>query len=498
MTGIWLGGAFLASAALGWRMAVLVWCLSGAIWLIRGRSGGLLFALLIGVAAVAGVFRSVPPPAVEPAPGWLDAATGMRGQVDSSPISTGSIQSFRLEVVEAAIDGAWRPVGGAICVTASPYPPAGLGDHLTVIGRPEPAMDQPAVSQAALHHRNCGARLFASSLTIDQPGASWSRWFADRRADLSEVLRRAAPGDTGALLSGLVTGDDHGLTLRRQAAFLRTGTTHITAMSGSNIALVVSILVTVGVAGGIRHRLLWQIVVVAAVWLYVALVGGEPPVVRAALVATAAVVSVRFGRRPDFITLIMLAAVVMIFIQPAQIWSLSFQFSFAASLAIALVMAGVSYEGQISSAVAFLKTPVVTLIAAFPILWLEIGQISLTTLPANILIVPLVSLAYPLAALAGLLGLIWEPLAIAAALPARLCASGILAIVDGLGSSGQGIVTTGQSTPLEGLIVSALAIALILIMSPDASRWFNRARLRLTRRTASRSSAAPRGAEAGD
>lgn len=498
MTGIWISGAFLTSAAFGWRIAVLVWCLTGAIWLSRGRSSTLLFVVLVGVAAGIGAFRGMPPPSVEPAPAWLDAAGGIRGRVDSSPTRAGRDQRFRLDVVEAQIDGDWRPASGAICVTGSPFPLARLDDRVTIIGRPEPVMDQPGASQAALQHRGCGATLFANSLTIGEPGSGLPRWFADRRVELSTVLRRAAPGDTGALLSGLVTGDDHGLTQQRQTAFLQTGTTHITAMSGSNIALVVTILVTVGSAGGIRHQLFWQVAVVVAVWLYVMLVGGEPPVVRAALVASAAILSVRFGRRPDFVTLILLAAVLMIFIQPAQIWSLSFQLSFAASLGIVMVMADAGYEGQISSAVAAIKVPIVALIATFPILWFEIGQISLTTLPANILILPLVSVAYPLAALAGLLGLVWEPLAIAVALPARLCATGVLAIVDTLGGSGQGIVTTGRSTPLEALIVSALAVTLILIMSPDVSQWCNRARSRLTRRTASRSSEAPRSAEAGE
>lgn len=498
MTGIWIGGAFLASAAFGWRMAVLVWCLTGAIWLIRGRSGALLLALLVVGAAGIGAVRGVPPSEVEPSLVWLDTATAVRGQVVSSPIRTGSAQSFRLEMAEAAIDGVWRPAGGAVCVTGSPFPPAGLSDRVTVMGEPRPATDLPAAHRSALQYRDCGASLRATTLTIEQSGNGWPRWFADRRADLSGVLRYAAPGDTGALLSGLVTGDDHGLTWQRQQAFIETGTTHITAMSGSNIALVVSILMMAGMAGGLRHRLIWQVMVVAAVWLYVALVGAEPPVVRAALVASAAIASVRFGRRPEFVTLIVVAAVIMVFIQPAQIWLLSFQFSFAASLAIAFVIAGATYEGQVSSAIAVLKAPIVTLIAAFPILWIEIGQVSLTTLPANVLIVPLVSVAYPLAALAGLLGLIWEPLASAAALPARLCASGVLAIVDTLGGSGQGVVTTGRATPLEGVIVSGLAIALIVTMSPDASRWFNRARLRLIRRTASVSSEAPRGVEAGD
>ena len=97
---------------------------------------------------------------------------------------------------------------------------------------------------------------------------SVQRAVADLRTRLGTVLRRSAPGDAGVLLSGLVTGDDDGFSPERKNAFIRTGTTHLTAVSGSNLALVAGILATVGSATIGRHRASWQFVTILGIWAY--------------------------------------------------------------------------------------------------------------------------------------------------------------------------------------------------------------------------------------
>ena len=118
------------------------------------------------------------------------------------------------------------------------------------------------------------------------------------------------------LLSGLVTGDDDGFSTERKDAFIRTGTTHLTAVSGSNLALVAGILATIGSATIGRHRVPWQLVTIIGVWAYALISGAQAPSVRAAIVATAAVLAFRVGRRPDFVTLILLAAGAMVLVEP--------------------------------------------------------------------------------------------------------------------------------------------------------------------------------------
>lgn len=459
-------------------MAALVCFFAVALTLIRRQPGEWVTGLLICVLAAAGAVRSTPPPPIQ-SPAWVDEAAAIRGTVASQPTSTGRYQSFRLDVSEAEIDDEWHPASGTVCVTGQPLPRPGLADRVMVVGRSESLPDLPAAVRAYLRYRGCGASLFAQILAIDERGVGWERAFALRRDEVSLVLQRAAPGDAGALLSGLVTGDDHALTRGRVRAFRRTGTTHITAVSGANVALIVSILATVGVAGGLRRNLLWQIGVVGAIWAYAVLVGGEPPVVRAALVASVALIAVRFGRRPDFVTLIALAAVTMVLIDPTQIWSLSFQLSFAASLGIVVVMQGLSNEGALSGVSAAFRASIAAQISTLPVLWVVFGELSLTSLPANLLIAPLIGLAFPLAALAGAAGTLWQPLATVIALPARMCADLVFDVVDRLGGSDRALATVGESSPLEALLISGVAVTVILLMSADARRWFMRLQRRV-------------------
>ena len=77
------------------------------------------------------------------------------------------------------------------------------------------------------------------------------------RAEMSESLRRLVPGDAGALLAGLVVGDDSALSRERETAFTNSGTTHLTAVSGSNLALIAGMLVALGRASVGQHRLGW-------------------------------------------------------------------------------------------------------------------------------------------------------------------------------------------------------------------------------------------------
>jgi competence protein ComEC len=137
-------------------------------------------------------------------------------------------------------------------------------------------------------------------------------------------------------------------------------------------------------------------------------------------------------------------------------------------------MAGMSSEAPHGSLKAALSGTLAAQIATLPIIWIVIGDVSLTTLPANLLIAPLVSIAFPLAALAGLLGLVWEPLAVVVALPARLCADLVFVVVDALGGSSRTVARVGASSPLVVMLVSTLATVAVLAMSPEVRRWTSR------------------------
>jgi competence protein ComEC len=356
-----------------------------------------------------------------------------------------------------------------ICVMAAPVPVVHLGDTLQARGTVKSLADLPMSVRAVISARGCVGSLYATSIHVLGASPSLLRGLADLRTQLDAALRQAAPGDAGVLLAGLVTGDDDGFSTERSDAFIRTGTTHLTAVSGSNLALVAGILATIGSATVGRHRRLWQFIIIAGVWAYALISGAQPPSVRAAIVAIAAVLAFRFGRRPDYVTLIVLAAGAMVVVEPEQIDSLGFRLSVAASLGLVLVFTGLTAMDGMSPLARVLTASVVAQLATLPVLLPAFGTISLTSIPANIVAVPLVAIAMPLAALAAIAGLIWPPLGEAIAAPAALAATALIRTVDVLGAP-EAYVSVGVPPLPAAAVIAATATLLLLLIAGGAFR----------------------------
>jgi competence protein ComEC len=460
MTGIVAGTAALIGAALGWWGAVVVVLLAVLMLAISSRRLPWAVCAIAVVAVIVAAWRAEtrPPPSefgeFFPSP--------QLGVVVTAPVTTGQRQQF---AVEPSLDAGLPTAGGIprVCVTADPVPIVRLGDDVRLRGATKRAADLSMDQRAAISTRGCMASLYATSIQVISSSPSPRRALADLRTRLGAVLRRSAPGDAGVLLSGLVTGDDDGFSSERKTAFIRTGTTHLTAVSGSNLALVAGILATVGGATIGRHRALWHVVTIFAIWGYAFVSGSQPPSLRAAIVATAAVLAFRIGRRPDFVTLIVLAAGAMVVVEPRQIESLGFRLSVAASLALVLVLTGLMATDRLSRFGVVLTATVAAQLATLPVLLPAFGTVSLISVPANIVAVPLVAITMPLAALAAIAGSIWLPLGEAIAAPAALIATALLRVIDELSARDAYVQFGVPPLPAAVAIASAVAILLLLI-----------------------------------
>ena len=281
---------------------------------------------------------------------------------------------------------------------------------------------------------------------------------------MSERLRQLVPGDSGALLAGLVVGDDSALSRQRATAFSNVGATHLTAVSGSNLALIAGMLVALGRASVGQHRLVWQLVTIAGVWAFALVSGAEAPAVRAAIVATIALLAIRFGRAADFPTLIMLAAGLMALIDPGQVSRLGFQLSVAASLALAIALPALSLHGATGMVSSVMLATVVAQIATFPLLLAVFGSVAALSVPANMLVVPLAGVAMPLAGIAGVLGLVNRHLGELAVVPAASAADFMIGIVDWLGSS-DALVAVGMPPLASSFVLAGTCAALVMILA---------------------------------
>lgn len=467
MAAIALSSAFLAGMAIGW--AVLPVVIGGGIilWIGGHRAhAGWLVALALAVAL--GVWRAgaMRDPVALP---WSDAATAVRGRVVSGPLDTGQDQRFELEITGVRARG-WLPARGKLCASAPLVPRVSFGDTLTATGTTELAGEMRPSFGRYLLARGCLASLKAAGIARDAEGQG-VRVSLDRlRRKLTDVLHAAAPGDTGALLAGLVTGDDQALSEERRDAFVTTGTTHITAVSGSNVALLVVCLTAFGMAAGWRRTVAWTALTTAVIWGYALMVGLGPPTLRAALVATGALAAVLFGRRPDMVTLIAISAALEAAWRPDDVSLLAFRLSVCSALALVLAMAGMERSGHFWWLSSALKGTAAAQVATLPILVRSFGVVSPVALPANLFILPVVAVAFPLAFLAALAGVVSEPLGMALAFPASLGARWIIAVVDHANDLPGALVTVGAGDPGVTLLTTGLALVAIALMSAECRR----------------------------
>lgn len=217
----------------------------------------------------------------------------------------------------------------------------------------------------------------------------------------------------GALLRGMVLGQDDGFSAEQTDAFRRSGLAHLVAASGQNVALVAALALGLGAATGLRRR--WRIAAAAAlVCAYVPLAGGGPSIRRAGVMGVLTLLALGLGRPADRWWALLVAALATVLVDPFSPGQLGWQLSFAAVVGLLVLI------GPLTAALArarlppwlalVLAVPLAAGAATAPVLAASVGDVSLTSVAANVLAEPLVAPITWLGMIAGLLGPEGEPL----------------------------------------------------------------------------------------
>jgi len=150
------------------------------------------------------------------------------------------------------------------------------------------------------------------------------------------LARFVLPGTEEGLVRAMTLGDRTGIDDATADAFRAAGTYHVLALSGAQVALVAALLV-----GGLRALgagpATQALVAMATVSFYALLVGGDVPIVRAALMAGAVLVGRALELEADAANLLGLAALLLLAHRPSNVTDVGFQLSFAATLGILLL-----------------------------------------------------------------------------------------------------------------------------------------------------------------
>ena len=165
---------------------------------------------------------------------------------------------------------------------------------------------------------------------------SFRSWFAKLRSDFGSILARYHGAEQAAFLQGVLFGDRKDIPAELKESFMNTGTIHILAVSGSNVATIA--LMVYLILGLLRFPKRWVVgLTVTGLFFYMMLTGAESSIVRATIMGCVIVVGTAMERRTDIYNSICVAAVIVLLIDPLQLYDVGFQLSFAAVLSIVML-----------------------------------------------------------------------------------------------------------------------------------------------------------------
>ena len=214
------------------------------------------------------------------------------------------------------------------------------------------------------------------------------------RRTINEIL----PAPESALLSGILLGISSDLPDAAVGAFQATGTAHIWAISGFNIAIVSGLLITLFGRLLPRRRLAASLIAIGVITAYTLLVGANPSVVRAAIMGTVGMFGPLLGRRQVGVNSLTFTAAVMSLFDPGLPWSISFQLSFMATLG--LVLFGDPLQQGLERLLARRLSPAWAQRAAGPVC-----EYFLLTLAAQVMTLPITAIHFQRVSLSAVLAL---------------------------------------------------------------------------------------------
>ncbi|MEE9324066.1 MAG: ComEC/Rec2 family competence protein [Dehalococcoidia bacterium] len=351
----YVGGAFLLGIYLGsrfnlsWIPLLLIVAVLLLPTFVFWRRGSLRWAGLSLAFLFLGMLRwdlAIPPLDASSIGSYNGQAVVLEGIIDSDPVPRDAAIQFSLSAQRIKLRDEWRDVSGGVLVRskgslelvqARDPPYFRYGDLLELEGK----LIQPPQFDG-FDYRDYLARQGVFSI-MERPevrlvatgqGLKPLEALYETRGNLSRSLVEALPEPQGSLAQALLLGLRSTLPGQFKDALAGTGTYHLIAISGLHIGVVTAMASGAVLAIWGRRRNLYILLPLLALWSYALLAGMSPSVTRAAIMASLYLWSLYLGRPRSALVALVVAAGIMVAIDPHVLWRVSFQLSFSAVMGL--------------------------------------------------------------------------------------------------------------------------------------------------------------------
>lgn len=230
------------------------------------------------------------------------------------------------------------------------------GSYITITGQvalPQPRRN-PGCFDYRLYLRACGIQVFITADTLERLEVKPNRYVkmvSGIRNHFANKLRQYVSKDVQGIVMAMLFGDKSALDETIYENFQRNGTAHILAVSGLHVGILYAFLQFLWKG---KKGFLFNIVILGALLLYTALADFSPSVVRAAVMITLHLGAKALHQRYDLLSAAAFTFLLMLWINPVQLFHVGFQLSFLAVASLGVILPFVErlYQGIFLSTLA--------------------------------------------------------------------------------------------------------------------------------------------------
>lgn len=232
------------------------------------------------------------------------------------------------------------------------------------------------------------------------------------RKRTSEIIDNIYNKKTAALIKGLLLADRSEIDYRAKESFINAGVIHVLAVSGLHVGFIVVIFLFLFNRFNIYIR---TVLTIIGLILFLLLTNSPPSVFRATIMAVVMLLSFLSNRGYNPINSLALAALILLLLNPSDLFSPGFQLSFSAVLSILILYPIFKQKIDLLNVknkiikylLLFSAVSFAAQLGTLPFTLIYFHKLSLISLVANLFVIPLIGIIICLAILSVSVSLFW-------------------------------------------------------------------------------------------
>ena len=211
-----------------------------------------------------------------------------------------------------------------------------------------------------------------------------------------EILNGNMSQEGSALAYAVLIGDTSYLNYDVRGSFTESGLAHILAVSGLNTTIIFALIILLLKRVGIRYE--YKLLIMAlCIFFFAYLCDFAPSIVRAGIMGMVMALTILKVKSYDSLNVLSLAGILILILNPIQLFNVGFVLSFSCIFAIAL------FYSPLYNKITFIPNytikgllcmSIVTTIGTLPCMALYFGKFSILSILTNVILLPLFTFAY--------------------------------------------------------------------------------------------------------